>query len=104
MDFETIPAKDLNRCVREGSSVIIDLRSPEEYREAHMKGAVNIPYEELEGKVSDFRGQELVLYCERGSTSMAAARELAEKNYHVKSVVGGIRAYRGPYLVYPQKR
>ena len=34
MDFETIPAKDLNRCVREGSSVIIDLRSPEEYQEA----------------------------------------------------------------------
>ncbi|MDO5344330.1 MAG: rhodanese-like domain-containing protein [Lachnospiraceae bacterium] len=99
MEFETIPARDLNRYVRDRHSVIIDLRSPEEYQEAHIMGAVNIPFEELEKGLPYSRAQELVLYCERGSTSMAAARELAEKNYRVKSVVGGIHAYRGPYLV-----
>lgn len=104
MDFETIPAKELDRYVREGRGVVIDLRSPEEYREAHIRGAVNLPYEELESRFAYSRDQELILYCERGATSMAAARELAEKHYRVKSVVGGILAYRGPNLVVSGKR
>ena len=120
MGFQTISARELNRCVHENRWMIIDLRSPEEYRACHIRGAANIPYEELEELLSDpgkavrasvFEllrdrgfsagnplGQELVLYCERGATSMAAARELAELGFGVKSVVGGIRAYRGPYL------
>lgn len=98
MEFETIPAKELDRWVREGR-IIIDLRSPEEYRQRHIKTAINLPYETWEQTFSFPRDQELVLYCERGSVSMAAARELAARNYRVKTVVGGIRAYRGPYLV-----
>lgn len=98
MDFETIPAKELNRCVQEGL-VIIDLRSPGEYRSGHIKGAVNLPYDQLEEWEPGLPERELVLYCERGSISMAAARELAARNYRVKTVVGGIHAYRGPYLV-----
>lgn len=99
MDFETIPARELNRYVREGRGIIVDLRDREEYRESHIRGAVNMPYEEMEGNYEFPRGQEIVLYCDRGSVSMAVARELAARNYRVKTVVGGIRAYRGPYLV-----
>lgn len=98
MEFETIPAKELDRWVGEGR-IIIDLRSPEEYRQKHIKNAINLPYEEFWERFPFSREQELVLYCERGSVSMAAARELAARNYRVKTVVGGIRAYRGPYLV-----
>ena len=101
MDFETIPAKELDRCVREGR-VIIDLRTPQEYRAGHIKGEINLPYEQLEEKISSLPDEELVLYCERGSVSMAAARELAARNYRVKTVVGGIRAYRGPNRVRPE--
>lgn len=98
MDFETIPAKDLNDFVRNGR-MIIDLRSPEEYREKHIMGAWNIPYEEFEKNGPFPMDQELILYCDRGALSMAAARKLAEQGYRVKTVVGGIRAYRGPYLI-----
>lgn len=94
MDFETIPAKELDRYVREGW-LIIDLRSPQEYQEKHIKGAVNIPFEKMEELYTLGKQQKMVLYCERGAMSMAAARELAAKNYRVKTVVGGIRAYRG---------
>ena len=99
MDFEAIPAKALDRYVREGRAVVIDLRSPEEYRAGHIMGAVNLPYEEGIGQIPYDPSRELVLYCSRGSVSMAAARELAARNYRVKTVVGGLRAYRGPYLV-----
>lgn len=98
MDFETIPAKELNRCVREGR-VIIDLRTPEEYENGHIKGARNLPYDQMEEWEWRLPPEEVVLYCERGAVSMAAARELAARDHRVKTVVGGIQAYRGPYLV-----
>lgn len=95
MDFETIPAKDLDRLVQDGRTVIVDLRSPDEYRGKHIAGAVNIPYERLEEQFPRDLERRYVLYCERGSVSMAAARELAAHGYRVKTVVGGIHAYRG---------
>lgn len=120
MEFQTISARELNRCVKDSRRMIIDLRSPQEYGACHIQGAVNFPYEELEEILAEWgrngrpavcealrlkgfsRGnplaQELVLYCERGAASMAAARELTALGFRVKSVVGGIRAYRGPYL------
>ena len=98
MGFETLPAKELDRLVPSGRGVIIDLRSPEEYRQRHIRGAINLPYERWNGKFPYSEQQEIILYCERGSVSMAAARDLAEKGYRVKTVVGGIRAYRGANL------
>ena len=98
MGFETIPAKELDRLVPSGRGVIIDLRSPEEYRQRHIRGAINLPYERWNGIFPYSEQQEIILYCERGSVSMAAARDLAEKGYRVKTVVGGIRAYRGANL------
>ena len=98
MGFETIPARELDRLVLNGRGIIVDLRSPEEYRQRHIRGAVNLPYEQWNGRFPYSDQQEIILYCERGSISMAAARDLAEKGYRVKTVVGGIRAYRGANL------
>ena len=44
------------------------------------------------------RRKTLILYCERGSTSMKAARELAEAGYRVWTLVGGIQSYKGRNL------
>lgn len=98
MDFEMIAPKDLDRYAKDRNAFIIDLRTPDEYVEEHIRGAVNIPYERLPNCHSLPRDMYLVLYCERGSISMAAARELAEKGYRVKTVIGGIHAYRGRML------
>ena len=98
MGFETIPARELDRLIKDGRGVIIDLRSPEEYRLKHIQGSVNLPYERWDGSFPYSQRQEIVLYCERGSVSMVAARELAEMGYRVKTVVGGIKSYRGNRL------
>ena len=43
----------------------------------------------------------LELDCERGSSSLFAARELMKMGFRVKSVVGGIRCYQGSNLYFP---
>ena len=95
MEFETISPREIDAYLfREGFSVI-DVREPREFRKLHLKGAVCIPYEQLEDKVRFLKNQTLVLYCERGGASLKAARELAEKGYRVKTMIGGIQAYDG---------
>lgn len=97
MNFEMIAPREVDRYVRDQSAFLIDLRTPDEYIQRHIRGAVNIPYEKLKDcHVLPF-DMILVVYCERGSVSMVAARELAARGYRVKTVIGGIHAYRGNY-------
>ena len=45
---ETISAKMLDYYVNRADALIIDMRREEEYRAAHVKGAENISYQEIE--------------------------------------------------------
>ncbi len=98
MEFETISPREIDSFLFQEGYTVIDIRDPREFRRLHLKGAVCIPYKQLEKRVRFLKKQTLVLYCERGGTSLMAARELAAKGYQVKSMIGGIQAYRGRNL------
>lgn len=94
--MDTIRAKDIDRYIGHRDCVIVDLRSGEEYQKSHIPSAVNVPYEEIDDYITylDQFGQ-LILYCERGSLSLLAARELSKLcGGRVISVGGGYRAYQ----------
>ena len=93
MDNQLISAKEVDRYAFKNEYVIIDIRSPAEYRERHIKGAVCLPYERVHQQVYLLRHRTLILYCDRGGLSLKAANELNELGYQAKSVVGGIEAY-----------
>lgn len=95
MKFGMITPKELDAYVGSTEAMIIDLREPEEFVRRHIRGAVNIPYERFEKTLMFPMDLELILYCERGSISISAARRLSECGYRVKTVVGGIHAYTG---------
>lgn len=96
---ETISAKMLDYYVNRADALIIDMRREEEYRAAHVKGAENISYQEIEEGYVFPKGKMLVLYCERGGASLKAAKLLGTKGYRTRSVIGGFTAYRGRNLV-----
>ena len=93
--LEIISAYRIDSYAKMPGVAFIDLRTPEEFRKGHIRGALNSSYEEMEEGKRPPRGKLLVLYCERGAASLAMGRELAEEGYQVKSVAGGLRAYRG---------
>ncbi len=93
MDNQLVSAKELDRYAFRNEYVIIDIRTPKEFRESHVKGAVCIPYERLHQQVRLLKDRTLILYCDRGGLSLKAANELTEMGYTAKSVVGGIEAY-----------
>jgi rhodanese-related sulfurtransferase len=46
--------EELARAVSEGyPPVIVDIRSPQQFCNGHLPGAINIPLSELEGKASE---------------------------------------------------
>ncbi len=96
MTFETIRAKDIENYIGRYNVLIIDLREPNEYDNAHIPTAINIPYLDFENKKSTLPSERLlILYCDRGNLSLLLARELSKEGYQVKNIYGGIRAYRG---------
>ena len=95
MDIPLVSPRKLDQYVARYPGVwIVDVRSGEEYRRSHIRYAVNIPYEP--GKEWNLPGEkEIVVYCERGATSMAAVREMIRQGYRALSVAGGITEYKG---------
>ncbi|MCC8102974.1 MAG: rhodanese-like domain-containing protein [Clostridiales bacterium] len=97
--MDTIPAKELDWYVGKAGYLIVDLRSSEEFSRGHIRGAVSVPEGDPDFLLREQGRQILILYCERGSRSMSVARDLEKKGRRTKTVIGGIKAYRGKNMV-----
>ena len=62
--------------------VLLDVRTAEEYRQAHLRGSLLIPLGELQRRVQEIpRDRPLLVYCAVGARSVSAAGFLASKGY-----------------------
>lgn len=65
-------------------ALVIDVRSPEEFRDANVRGAINIPLGELKtkvpGRVKD-QNQVLLVHCLSGGRSGIAQHQLKGMGY-----------------------
>jgi len=94
MDVPEIDVDDLAQR-QEAGQVILDVRSPEEYDEAHVPGVVLIPLGELVDRLDEVpRGEgELPVICGSGPRSYRAAEFLREQGIEAVNVMGGTRAW-----------
>jgi len=73
--------------------VIVDVRTTGEYSGSHIKGSVNIPLELVQSrivKVAPKKDAALMVYCQSGSRSAAAAVTLRRMGYTQVLNLGGI--------------
>lgn len=60
------------------SELILDVRSPEEFRDGHLPGSLNIPYELVAGHVDDLKKyKNIYIHCRSGRRAQIAAQTLA---------------------------
>lgn len=76
-----------------GEVVIIDVRTPAEYEEGHLEGAVN--YNVEDGTLASVLGSldpagEYVVYCRSGNRSAVAAQQMAEAGFANVSDLGSV--------------
>ena len=66
------------------SLVLLDVRTPAEYGEGHVPGAINIPHTEIAsriGELSAARDRDLVVYCRSGVRTEQALAELRKAGF-----------------------
>ncbi len=75
-------------------AVIIDVREPDEYREAHVVGSVLIPMGEVAERVDEIPDdQPVYVICRSGARSGRAVEWLIRQGYDATNVSGGILAW-----------
>ena len=65
------------------NALLIDVRTPEEYRENHIEGAVNIPVYEIDNIKNEIIDQNKVIlvYCKTGKRSKIVKQILIQNGY-----------------------
>nr|WP_314227691.1 rhodanese-like domain-containing protein [uncultured Kingella sp.] len=64
--------------------VWIDVRTPEEFNEGHLQGAVNVPHDQIASqiaRISPDKKAPVNLYCRSGRRAEAALQELKKMGY-----------------------
>ena len=78
----TCEQKDI--VLQDKNTIIIDVRTKEEYKEYHMKDAINIPYEKIVETLDQQKTDKetpIIVYCKSGTRSNKAFTSLKESGY-----------------------
>jgi phage shock protein E len=76
--------------------VIVDVRSPGEFKDGHIKNAINIPLESINSEPKELpdKNAEILVYCHSGRRSKLASDKLVELGYKGIYDFGGINTWK----------
>ena len=99
--FDFLKQPDINKGVADyrntAGAILVDVRTPQEYREGHIPGSKNVPLQQLDkiSSVTDNKDTPMFVYCYSGGRSRQAASMLQHMGYANVTNIGGIAAYQG---------
>ena len=99
--FDFLKQPDINKGVADfrntEGAILVDVRTPQEYREGHIPGSKNVPLQQLDkiSSVADNKDVPMFVYCHSGARSRQAAAMLRHMGYANVNDIGGIAAYQG---------
>jgi len=99
--FDLLRGPNIDQGVQEyratPGAVLLDVRTPQEYREGHIPGSKNVPLQAIDkvAAVADNKDSTLFVYCYSGARSRQAAGLLGRMGYRNVKNLGGIAAYSG---------
>ncbi|AJQ29082.1 CoA-disulfide reductase [Pelosinus fermentans] len=74
-------------------TILLDVRSPLEFANGHLDGAINIPLDTLRQRLSELDKDKLILaYCKMGLQGYLASRILRQNGFKVKNMTGGFKS------------
>jgi len=76
-------------------STLIDVRTPDEFANGHIPGAINVPVDELRSQMPGLpRNRPLAVYCQVGQRGYLATRILLQNGFDVQNIGGGYKTYQ----------
>ena len=76
-------SNDYKQIMEEKEFIVIDVRTKEEYDEGHVKGAINIPYNEINKDSEIAKEKVIFVYCRSGIRSKKAYETLKGLGFEV---------------------
>lgn len=76
----------------EAGARLLDVRTPGEFADGHLDGAINIPLGDLDRRMSELdpKDRPIVVYCRSGSRSARAADKLEGAGYNAVHDLGAM--------------
>jgi len=75
----------------ESGAIIVDVRTPEEFRDGAYPGAKNIPLSDLGRRLGEIpKDKPVILYCASGVRSSSAAQAMKQAGYADVTNAGGL--------------
>ena len=88
---------DLQRIIKEGA-FLVDVRTPGEFAEGHVKSSVNIPLDTVPNQLAQFKNKKnIVVFCRSGGRS-SQAKSFLEQNGFTNIVNGGTWDYVNQFV------
>ena len=83
--------------VKDSSVTLLDVRTPAEFSQGHLKGATLIPVDALYDRLKEIaplKERPILVYCHSGNRSLTASRILKSNGFtQVRNLQGGITAW-----------
>ena len=80
---KTKTESSLDEIISKNNYIIIDVRTKDEYDDSHIKGAINIPYDEINEETELDKNKTILVYCKSGVRSNKAYNTLKDLGYNV---------------------
>ena len=96
--FDSVDATRFAEVIENEKVQIIDTRTPAEFNEGHIPGAVNIDIdgEEFEAKIAELdKSRPVAVYCRGGRRSKEAAEHMVSCGLEVTELADGILSWEG---------
>jgi rhodanese-related sulfurtransferase len=96
LGYKTISVSDANAMIQSSPNLlVVDVRTPQEYAQGHLKGATNIPLSDLPLRIGGLdRNRPILVYCQTGVRSAQASAILVNAGFtQVYDMDGGITAW-----------
>ncbi|CAM3902472.1 rhodanese-like domain-containing protein [Aquirufa aurantiipilula] len=81
------PKVDLATLIKAGAK-IVDVRTPAEYQQGHVKGSLNLPLQTLPNNLSKLKKEDIIITCCASGMRSGAAKRLL-KSYGFQHVHNG---------------
>jgi phage shock protein E len=78
------PALLARQAAKDPALVVLDVRTPAEYAAGHVPGAINVPHDQVEGRLDELAGlrdKDVIVYCKSGRRSALALEVLGRHGY-----------------------
>lgn len=87
----------LEACRAQPGSVLLDVRTPQEYSQGHIPGSRSLPLQSVQSAaaLAPDKAAPVYVYCHSGARSRQAARELQRMGYTSVTDLGGMMDYAG---------